>query len=252
MVRAGANGFLQKLLVEPGARVTQGDPVAELNDSALHAQRRRSEAKVTELEAEYTAQFVVDRSKAQIARDKLHGEQANLALLGERVAELVVRARTDGLFTAPQMADMPGRYYRKGELLGYVIGKVQPLVRVVIPQDAVDRVRLSTDRVRVRLVDQPESVLEGRVLRAVPAAEELLPSPALAAEGGGEIATDPRNAKGPKALQRLFQFDIELDGMESNDYFGQRAFLRFEHFQAPLAVQWYRSIRLLFLTSFNV
>ena len=89
-------------------------------------------------------------------------------------------------------------------------------------------------------------------MREVPAGDETLPSPALAAQGGGEIATDPRETKNPKALERVFQFDVELDGAARVDHFGQRVFVRFEHRMEPLSVQWYRSIRLLFLRSFNV
>jgi putative peptide zinc metalloprotease protein len=252
MVRADANGFLGDFLVQPGTRVAKGEALVQCYNPAANAQLRESEAKVAELQGEYVAMFATDRAKAQIARDKLDNERARLALARERAAELVGRANTDGIFIAPQMADMPGRYYRKGDLLGYVIGTAQPLVRVVIPQDAADKVRLATDRVWVRLVDQPESILEGKVLREVPAGGEYLPSPALAAEGGGEIATDPRDTKGPRSLQRMFQLDVALDGMSRVDHFGQRAFVRFEHQMEPLSVQWYRSIRLLFLSSFNV
>jgi putative peptide zinc metalloprotease protein len=106
--------------------------------------------------------------------------------------------------------------------------------------------------VNVRLVDRPASVIAGRVMREVPAGAEMLPSSALAIEGGGEIATDPREAKGPKSLDRMFQFDIQLEGMPQLDHFGQRAFVRFAHHKEPLLVQWYRSLRLLFLSSFNV
>jgi putative peptide zinc metalloprotease protein len=252
MVRADANGFLGDFLVQPGTRVAKGEALVQCYNPAANAQLRESEAKVAELQGEYVAMFATDRAKAQIARDKLDNERARLALARERAAELVGRANTDGIFIVPQMADMPGRYYRKGDLLGYVIGTAQPLVRVVIPQDAADKVRLATDRVWVRLVDQPESILEGKVLREVPAGGEYLPSPALAAEGGGEIATDPRDTKGPRSLQRMFQLDVALDGMSRVDHFGQRAFVRFEHQMEPLSVQWYRSIRLLFLSSFNV
>jgi putative peptide zinc metalloprotease protein len=164
----------------------------------------------------------------------------------------VTRAHTDGVFVAPEMVDMPERYYRKGELMGYVLGKARPLARVVVPQEAVDKVRLATDRVQVRLSESPLPVLEGRVVREVPAGDETLPSTALASQGGGEIATDPREAKVPKALRRVFQFDVELDGTDRLDYFGQRVYVRFEHEREPLLVQWYRSIRLLFLTSFYV
>jgi len=79
-----------------------------------------------------------------------------------------------------------------------------------------------------------------------------LPSAALGVDGGGDFAIDPRDAKGPKTLQRTFQFDIELEGLEAVDHFGQHVFVRFEHRKEPLAVQWYRSVRLLLLTNFHV
>jgi len=187
-----------------------------------------------------------------IVRDKLDNERANLAVARERMAELVVHARTDGIFVVPQTADMPGRYYKKGDLLGYVIGRAHPLARVVVPQEAIDEVRLGTDDVRVRLSENPETALQGRVVREVPAGDATLPSPALSAQSGGAIATDPRETKTSKALQRFFQFDVELEDADRIDHFGQRLFVRFEHRMEPLAVQWYRSIRLLFLTAFNV
>jgi putative peptide zinc metalloprotease protein len=252
MVRASANGFLREVLVAPGSQVARGDPLIQSNDPTLIAQLRRSEAKVAELQAEYTAQFVADRGKAQIVREKLAAEQADLALVRERAAELVTRPRSDGVFIAPQVVDLPGHYHRRGELLGYVVGRTTPLARVVVPQEAVDRVRLTTDRIEVRAVDRPRLVLEGRVLRAVPAGGEYLPTAALGMEGGGDLAVDPRDSKGPKTLQRTFQFDIELAGLEAMDHFGQHVFVRFDHRMEPLSVQWYRSIRLLLLTNFHV
>ena len=150
------------------------------------------------------------------------------------------------------MGDMPGRYYKKGDLLGHAIGKVNPIVRVVVGQEAIDAVRVATERVQVRRVDDPYAVLTGRVTREVPSGAEYLPSPALAADGGGAIAIDPRDTKGPKALQRMFQLDIELAQSVGVEHFGQRVFVRFEHAREPLVTQWYRGVRLLFLSHFNV
>jgi len=252
VVRAGANGFLSHFLVQPGAPVVRGDELVQCNEPGLISQKRRSEAKVAELQAEYSAQFVADRAKAQLVHDKIVHEQANLNLLNERVAELVVRAKGNGRFVAQQPGDMPGRYYRKGDPLGYVIGEVPPLARVVISQESVDKVRLATDRVRVRRVDQAQPAWEGKVMREVPAGVEYLPSAALAVEGGGEIAVDPRDTKGPKTLERMFQIDVALDDMIHATHFGQRVFVRFEHQMEPIAFRIYRSVRLLFLSSFNV
>ena len=45
----------------------------------------------------------------------------------------------------------------------------------------------------------------------VPGGGDQLPSKALSAEGGGVVAVDPRDPKGAKALERMFQLDIELE-----------------------------------------
>src|SRR5579862_3174506 len=252
IVRAGADGFLQKFLVEPGTRVVVGQALTQSSEPALAAELRRDQAKIAELKAEYDAEFVTNQAKAQIVRDQLDSAQASLALVGERTADLVSRARVDGVFVVPGMVDMPGRYYHKGDLLGYVIGKARPLARVVVRQDAVDQVRLATARVEVRLAEDPERVLQGHIVRQVPAGDEVLPSPALAAQMGGDIATDPRDSKDPRALQRVFQFDVALARAGQLSDFGQRVFVRFDHQMEPLGLQWYRSLRLLFLTTFNV
>ncbi|HVC84588.1 MAG TPA: hypothetical protein VNC12_04985 [Solirubrobacteraceae bacterium] len=252
MVRAGANGFLGGFAVRPGTRVVDGEALVRCYDPAIDAQVRMAEAKVAQLQVEYNVQFVDDPAKAQVVHAQLDSQRAALAVARQRAADLIVRARTDGVFVVPQAADLPGRYFRKGELLGYVIGKTPPLARVVVPQDAIDQVRLATDRIRVRFVDRPGEVADGRIVRQVPAGEQYLPSPALAVEGGGEIATDPRDTKGPKALERMFQFDVALQRVPRVGLYGDRVFVRFDHRPEPLASRWYRSVRLLFLSRFGV
>jgi putative peptide zinc metalloprotease protein len=252
MVRAGANGFVEGFLVAPGSRVAPGDAVMRTHDPALEAQRRLAEAKVDELEAVYASEFVADRARAQIVRDKLAAAQAGLARAEERAGDSIVRVRAEGVFLVSQPGDLPGRYFRKGELVGYVAGNEAPLVRVVVPQDAVDPVRLATDRILVRLTDRLDTVAEGRIVRQVPGGEANLPSKALSTEGGGGIATDPRDSSGTKALERMFQFDVALAGAPRPALFGERAYVRFEHKSEPLALRWYRDVRRLFLSRFGV
>ena len=50
----------------------------------------------------------------------------------------------------------------------------------------------------------------------------------------------------------MFQIDVELMGGLSVDRFGERVYVRFDHKMEPLALQWYRGIRRLFLSRFNV
>jgi putative peptide zinc metalloprotease protein len=133
-----------------------------------------------------------------------------------------------------------------------VIGEASPSARVVVAQEAVDKVRLATERIRVRRVDQTQHVWEGKISREVPAGGEYLPSSALAVEGGGEIAIDPRDTKGPKTLERMFQVDVELDDLKHLSHFGQRVYVRFEHQKEALALRMFRNVRLLFLSHFHV
>jgi putative peptide zinc metalloprotease protein len=254
VVRAGTNGFLRRYVVPSGTRVAKGDALAESEDPALAAQIRLSQARVAELEAGYAAAFVDDRARLGIVREQLASARSQLARSRERVDDLVARAGADGIFIAPQEADMPGRYVRQGGLLGYVTGKTRPLARIVVPQSEVDMVRraMAAGRIGVRLSQRPGLTFAGRIVREVPAGVEQLPSRALAVEGGGRISVDPRDGKGTRAMARMFQFDIELPEEVDVALYGERVHVRFDHRMEPLATQWNRGIWQLFLTHFNV
>jgi putative peptide zinc metalloprotease protein len=250
-VRAEANGVLAAYLAKPGARVQAGEKLIRLEDRTMDAQLDFVTARVQELEANAKVEMASDRSRSELALKRLERERRQLELVSGKADKLVTLAKTSGEFVAPQSEDLIGRYYHKGDLVGHVIGDVDPIVRAVVPQDSVDRVRAATDRIRVRLVNDAGVAFEGRIVRAVPGGDELLPSRALAFEGGGEIATDPREGKTAKALRRVFQFDIALIGARQIRQFGQRAYVRFEHEDETLSQQIYRAVRLLFLTRFN-
>jgi putative peptide zinc metalloprotease protein len=122
----------------------------------------------------------------------------------------------------------------------------------VVPQNEVDVVLLSTNQVEVRMSQRPDLTLIGRIVRQVPAGSDFLPSRALAIAGGGQISVDPRDSKGTKAMERMFQFDIELPQDLDLTLYGGRVYVRFDHLKEPLASQWYRGIWRLLLTHFNV
>jgi len=172
----------------------------------------------------------------------------------------------------PRAQDLPGRYLRRGELLGYVMPPDQPgksappsqasrLARVIVTQDAIDLVRHATSKVLVRYAHQPDLVLEGHVIREVPSGAEYLPSRALTTDGGGQLATDPRDQKGARTMERTFQFDVAVDSTAADPisgssmqsaHYGERVYVRFEHTREPLGWQMWRGVRRLFLSHFQV
>ncbi|HET9823426.1 MAG TPA: hypothetical protein VFQ16_16545 [Burkholderiaceae bacterium] len=253
LLRAGAGGFFTDFDAAPGSRVRAGQPLLASYDPTLNAQLRLQEARVSELEASFNSEFVNDRARAEVVREQLNLEREALERVRERARGLQLAAGVDGVFTVPQPADMPGRYYKKGEVLGYVLGEVQPVVRVVLEQAVVDGVGLSTRGVALRLADEVGRVREGHIVRQVPAADDEAPSRALVAQGGGRIANDPRDPQGRRTLERIFQVDVAFaQPLERPGSFGQRVFVRFDMQPQPLAVQWYRALRRLFLNHFSV
>jgi putative peptide zinc metalloprotease protein len=251
-VRAGTDGFVRQVLVQPGSVVRAGAALIQSEDPVLAARIAVLESKVAELQAKLAAEMFTDRVQAEVTREELNGASESLARESERRAQLVARAGSDGMFVLPQVEDLPGRFSRKGQLLAYVVRPSATLVRAVVGQDEIELVRERLERVDVRIASQPGEVVPVGVVREVPAARDQLPSPALGTEGGGSIASDPRDQKGARSLASLFQFDLELPPYAQQFHFGTRVHVRFVHTPEPLAMQWYRRLRQLFLARFNV
>ena len=102
------------------------------------------------------------------------------------------------------------------------------------------------------MVERIGPVQPAVIKREVPGALERLPSTVLGRTGGGQIATDPTDTQGTKAFEKMFQFDVELSRPLDRVFVGGRVYVRFDHGPEPLAFQWYRQLRQLFLRRFNV
>lgn len=253
-LRAGANGFFSRFEATPGAAVKSGQALLASYDPTLDARLLGLEARVAELEANYRLEFVNDRARADIAREQLDAERDELARAQARASGLTVSAQTDGVFTVVQAADMPGRHYRQGEVLGYVLGAARPIVRVLVEQAVVDAIGSGTRSIDMRVAgDDDAHSVAGHIVRQVPAGADESPSRALLSQGGGRISADPRDPQGRRALERVFQIDVEPDApIGPPGLYGQRVYLRFDLRQEPLARQWYASLRRLFLAHFSV
>ena len=251
-VRAGTDGFVDRLAIESGSSVDAGDPVVLCSDPFLSAEIRVLVARLRELAAVYNTRMVSDRVQAKITLEEIRQVEAELADTRRRADDLTIRSAVDGIIMIPMAGDLPGRFVRRGELLGYVLNRSAMIARVVVNQADVDFVRQKTLDVKVRFPEEIAKKRPALLLREVPAATDQLPSRTLSQEGGGEIAIDPRDMPGIKAFQKFFLFDILLPPPEGVYNVGGRVYVRFDHGREALAYRWYRSIRQLFLRRFNV
>jgi putative peptide zinc metalloprotease protein len=252
LVRAGSNGVFQRWLAEPGTHVARGTPLLVLEDPLLAAELDVARAKVEEAAARYRIEQFASPVKVQIAERRLEHEQRVLERTAERFDKLVVHAEVDGMLVAPRPQDMAMQFFRKGELLGYVLDRKQLIARVVVVQDNIDLVRTRLRSVQLRLAEAITDVHSALVVREMPGGVDELPTAALGLAGGGSIAVDPKDSNGLKTLERVFVFDLELPPTVAPKAFGERVHVRFDHGGEPLAAQAYRRARQLFLSRFNV
>lgn len=252
IVRAQTEGFVEELKVTPGQRVMANEEIVRCSDPLLSLKLKVLEAQLKELQIEFYAKEQIDRVKAQIVADDIKQVKGQIKDAHERIALLTARSAGDGSVFIPMAQDLIGRFVKRGEVLGYVLENDTMAVRAAVSQSDADLVRGKTRKVEVRLAETFLESMPARMIREVPAATEALPSKVLGTSGGGTIAIDPQDARGLKAFQKMFYFDVELPSKSTFFNVGGRVFVRFDHGWEPLAGRWYRNIRNLLLWRFNV
>jgi putative peptide zinc metalloprotease protein len=251
-VRAGADGVVREVLVTDGESVAAGEPLLVLEDPLLPAEVERLRWRVEEIERRHARASLVDRVRGQLVAGELERARAEFEEARERLDHLVVRSPVDGTVSIDPPRNLPGRFVRRGDRLALVTAPRGAVAHVVVPQSSAALVRGNTREVAVRLASLPGVTLPARLVREVPSATDRLPSAALGSRGGGRINVDARDESGLRALERVFQFELSLPGSALAYRPGTRVHVRFRHDAAPLAQQWYRELRQLFLARFQV
>jgi putative peptide zinc metalloprotease protein len=249
-IRAQTDGFVAKILVRDGEPVREGDVLLVMEDPDLVVERDVLARKLAGLQADQFSALLRDPGRAQNLEQDLVSVESELGRADERIGQLTVRAQLAGRLAMPRQEDLPGRFFRRGERMGYVLASEEIGVRAAVPEYEVDLMREATGRITVRLADSPGQLLDAERVREVPAATNELPSAALGDRGGGPYVTDPADKDALHTLEPLVLIDIKLPAMNLQRV-GARAWVRFDHGAQPLAEQSYRRLRQLFLRHFN-
>lgn len=251
-LRAGTEGFVRKVVVEPGSRVDAGTPLVIAADPLLELRGRVLDAEVRLLEARAAALRLENRVRWAMTLDELEAAKSELAQVRSRLAELTLVSPVDGTFVLSHAAaDLPERFLRRGDQVGYVLPAKVATARVLISQDDVDLVRTRTVRVEAKLAGRLHETYEARLAREVPAASTRVSNLALSSAGGGPAALDPRQSREPQTLDSWFAFELELP-QTSSLALGEHVYVRFEHGTEPLAGRIYRAVRQLFMRQFTL
>lgn len=250
-MRAETDGFISKILVQPGEIVKKGQAIIEIDNPFLQHELNYMLEQRHELRMRKDAAWN-DRVKAEILKQGLVALEAKILHQYEHKEGLVIYSPEAGRFIMPKSQDMPGRYVKQGELLGYVVNNNETRVRAVVPQEEIGLIRHHVESIAVQSVSHPGKTMYAKIDRVVPAGSDQLPSMALGSAGGGDIMVSTNDEKGMTAIQKVFQFELVLKNDTEADHIGSRIYVRFGHGSEPLAEQWYRSLRQLFLRRLNV
>lgn len=249
-LRAGTDGFVARLVVADGTPVHAGDLVAVLSDERLEAAQAALIADATDLEVAMFQAMTTDPDKVPALREKLAYSHAEAQRNADKLAQLEVRALTDGVLVMPRQQEQLGSYRKKGELLGHLLTGDALTVRVALPQDQADLVRSAPRDVGVRLAEDGYQLRAGRVERDLDGAVAKLPSAALGDRGGGAIETDGSDKEGLVAQRPVVLVDVAVPALHS-ERIGARAVVRFDHGSVPVAAQLLRKLQQLVLQHFN-
>ena len=239
------------VVASSGRDVAVGDILVEAEEPELVANVRvlQSEIDGPDAPARFGAVHRPEPGRHHAPGDSAEEIQLDRAL--ERTDALKVRSAVAGVFLSPAAEDLPGRYAKRGDVLGYVIFQQSRIARVVVTQDDIDLVRSKLDKVDVRLANGPSTSYQARIVREVPAASDRLPSKALTEAGGGRFAADPRDSNQLKTLARTFQFDLELPPRPPTPISAAACSCVSIMARSRWPTQWYRRLRQLFLSRFE-
>ncbi len=245
-VRPETEGFVVRLLAEDGSQVSVGQPLVELQDDELAAERDRLFAQLAKLRSEQFGSLVREPGRARNLAEALESVQAALALNETRMQALVVRAGSSGRLVIPRPADLPGSFVPRGHDIGFILADTTTTVRAAVAQQDIGLVRERLRGARVWL-EESATALDARPQRDQPAATAKLPSIALGERGGGRIPVAAGDEKGETAAEPHFLVDLDLPDRRPIRV-GARAEVRFDLGYEPVARQVWRRVRQTFLT----
>jgi len=251
-IRAKTEGFIKHIRIQPNKWVKSDDILIEMDDPLLKSKKKILLYRIDELKAQYKASWIKDRVQAQILQEQIDTAYAQLSQITDRLDELTIRSPVDGVFVIHGAKDLQDSFLHKGDLVAYVVKYPVTTIRTVVTQDDIGLVRERTENVQVRLAENIKALYPAKITREVPAASYMLPSSALGFSGGGKIPVDPSSDKGDRAFEPVFQIELEFPLEADARNLGERVYVRFNLGTEPLAWQWFRLGRQLFLRQFSV
>lgn len=243
-VHTETSGRVVRILVQPGSRLAQGQPLLELANRELELELVSARAQRTEIETRLRAALNAAVPDVLPLQGVLEANRKTLATLEHYRSNLVVRAPLAGTWVFPRADELTGRWLTKGADLGIVVDPSGFQFHAVVGPVDVDRLfarNLGTGQVRLR--GEAGKALELRDPKVIPAEQRQLPSAALGWQAGGPVATRLDDSRGVQTSEPFFEVRGDLVGTEGPTLLhGRAGSARFDLPAQPLLPRWTRAL----------
>jgi putative peptide zinc metalloprotease protein len=249
-VLAGENCFIKQLHKQAGETVQKDDLLVSCENRQLRTEQLVLKQQYAEASAQRQGVWD-DPVQLKIYDDELSRLSSELKESQKRLQFLSLSAQAEGIWTVRDAADLPGRFVRRGDLIGYVITDNDITVRGMIPESDIELVREHVTALHARKASDLSIALTPASWYVFPAATKEAVSEILTEAAGGDIVMDPAASDSPQALRRYFIVALEFDRLPAT-HVDERIYLQFEHPPEAIIYRVYRLVRRTFLEYFDV
>lgn len=256
-VRAGEDGFVERVLVTPGQTVKRGDVLITMRNSELQAGVIQARAALEKAKADADAAAIASPTQRMLAQSAVEDAQHQLEHLEARAKELTVVAPADGIVAQPgsqgvPLDSLPGLFTRRGTLFASVVSADNLIVRCLVPDSehayifgmhAGQEVADPNVRAAVRVRGRSWTQVAAKVIRVAAAGSRHLDRQQLGSDAGGDLILDPTDPQRRQTLDT--QFIVELAPLKQPEGWqpGLRARVRLGVHARPLLWQGWRWLR---------
>ncbi|WP_158590535.1 efflux RND transporter periplasmic adaptor subunit [Noviherbaspirillum cavernae] len=170
VITSPIDGYLKEVRVRPGDRVQASQSLAELNDEALHVERRRLDAEAVQQEnALAEAMVKADRTQVALRRAKLDEVIAQRELVAQQLERTQLIAPFDGVVIKGDLTQLLGSPLKRGDVLLTVSQGSEFRVMVEVPERDISGVKLGQAG-KLVLTALPDQAFGIRIARITPVA----------------------------------------------------------------------------------
>lgn len=249
-VLAGENCFIEQLHKQAGETVQKDDLLVSCENRQLRTEQLVLKQQYAEAKAQRQGVWD-DPVQLKIYDDELSRLSSELKESQKRLQFLSLSAHADGIWTVRDATDLPDRFVRRGDLIGYVITDNDITVRGMIPEADIELVREHVTTIHARKASDLSIELTPASWHVFPAATKEPVSEILTEAAGGEVVMDTGASDSPQSLRRYFIVALEFDHLPAT-HVDERIYLQFEHPPEAIIYRVYRLVRRTFLEYFDV